>query len=73
MDQAQANLLHANADLGELRAKVDQSEAEWKRAEALRPKKAIADTDYDLDLANFKVAVANLKVGDATVNSARRP
>ncbi len=66
-DQAEANLLHAQADLGELKAKVEQSQAEWKRAESLKPLKAIADTDYDLDVANYKVAVAMLKVGDATV------
>ncbi|MFZ1937100.1 MAG: efflux RND transporter periplasmic adaptor subunit [Thermoguttaceae bacterium] len=67
VDQAKANLLHAQADLGELEAKVAQSKAEWNRARVLRPMKAIADTDYDLDEANWKVAVANLEVGKATV------
>ena len=62
-DQAQANLLHAQADLGELQAKVDQSKAEWKRAKALLPQKAIADTDYDLDVANYLAAEANLTGG----------
>ena len=66
-DQAKANLLHAQADLGELQAHLDQCEAEWKRAEALLPSKAIADTDYDLDVANYKAAQANLEVGKATV------
>ncbi len=66
-DQAKANLLHAQADLGELQAHLDQSTAEWKRADALRPMKAIADTDYDLDVANYKVALANLEVGKATI------
>ena len=66
-DQADANLAHAKADLGQLQAHLVQCEAEWKRADALRPKKAIADTDYDLDVANYKAAVANLKVGEATV------
>jgi HlyD family secretion protein len=70
VDQAEANLAHANADMGQLKAKVVQSEAEWKRAEALRPKKAIADTDYDLAVANYKVAVANLEVGKATIKQA---
>ena len=66
-DQAKANLLHAQADMGELQAHLDQCKAEWKRAEALRPMKAIADTDYDLDVANYKVAQANLEVGKATI------
>ena len=67
IDQAEANLLHAKADLGELKAQLEQCKAEWKRAKALRPMKAIADTDYDLDVANYKAAKANLKVGEATV------
>ena len=57
------NTATAQADLGELEAKVAQSKAEWNRARVLRPMKAIADTDYDLDEANWKVAVANLEVG----------
>ncbi len=66
-DQAVANLLHAQADMGELQAHVDQTKAEWKRGEALLPKGGIAATDYDLDVANYKVAVANLEVGKATI------
>ena len=66
-NQADANLAHAKADLGELEAHQVQCEAEWKRADALRPMKAIADTDYDLDVANYKAAVANVKVGQATI------
>ena len=62
-DQAQANLLHAQADLGELQAKVDQTKAEWNRAKALVPQKAIADTDYDLDVANYMAAKAILRGG----------
>jgi HlyD family secretion protein len=50
---------------------VDQSKAEWKRAKALIPMKAIADTDYDLDLANYLAAEANLEVGKATVEQCR--
>jgi len=66
-DQANANLLRAKADMGQLRAHLVQCKAEWKRADALRPMKAIADADYDLDEANYKAALANLKVGDATI------
>jgi HlyD family secretion protein len=69
-DQAKANLVHAQADLGQLQAHLEQAEAEWKRAEALLPMKAIADTDYDLDVANYKAAKANLEVGKATIGQA---
>ena len=34
---------------------------------ALLPTKAIADTDYDLDVANYKAAKANVDVGEATI------
>jgi HlyD family secretion protein len=66
-DQADANLVHAKADMGELQAHLEQAKAEFNRAKSLLPKAAIAETDYDVDLANYKVAEANLKVGEATV------
>ncbi len=67
LDQAQATLDRSKADLLELQAHCDQAEQEWKRAEALLPTKAIADTDYDLDVANYKAAKANVAVGAATI------
>jgi HlyD family secretion protein len=66
-DQAEANLLRAKADLGQLQAKLVQAEADWRRADSLRPMNAIADADYDVAVANRKVAAANLEVGKATV------
>jgi HlyD family secretion protein len=68
VDQADATLKRSKADLGELQAHCDQAEQEWKRAVALLPTKAIADTDYDLDVANYKAAKANVDVGVATIN-----
>ena len=53
--------------MGLLEAHVAQTKAELERAEALMPKNAIAQTDYDLDVANYKSAVASLKVGRATI------
>jgi len=70
VDQAQASLLRARADLLQMRARLDQAEQEWKRAQLLRPSKAIADTDYDLAKANCDVAVANVAVGEATIKQA---
>jgi HlyD family secretion protein len=67
VDQAQATLIRSEADLGELKAHADQAEQEWKRAVTLLPTKAIADTDYDLDVANYKAAKANVDVGAATI------
>jgi HlyD family secretion protein len=67
VDQDTAALAHAVADLKELEAKCAQTEQEWKRARKLKPQKAIADTDYDLDEANYLVAKANVEVGKATI------
>lgn len=68
VNQAQASLARAKADLIQLQAKAEQTRAEWKRAESLRATKAIADTDFDLDVANYKVAQANLAVGESAVS-----
>jgi HlyD family secretion protein len=67
VDQAQATLARSEADLGELQAHANQAEQEWKRAVTLVPSKAIADTDYDLDVANYKAAKACVEVGVATI------
>lgn len=65
--QATASLNRAKADLLQYDAKCLQAEQEWKRAESLRPKGAIADTDYDLAVANYKAAKASVEVGKATI------
>ena len=71
VDQAEASLCAPKADLLQLEAQRDQAEQEWKRAESLLPAKAIADTDYDLAVANYKAAKANVAVGEA-VDQAER-
>jgi HlyD family secretion protein len=83
VEQAQASLDRAMADLGQLEAKRVQASAALARAEQLRRFEqvrpvstdtrlvAISDTDYDLAVANDKVAKANLAVGHAGVQQAR--
>ncbi len=83
VEQAQASLDRAMADLGQLEAKQVQAAAALARAEQLRRFEqarpvstetrlvAISDTDYDLAVANDKVAKANLSVGNAGVQQAR--
>lgn len=66
-DQAEATLERSRADLLQLEAKCFQAEQEWKRAESLKAKNAIADTDFDTAMANVKAAKANLAVGKATI------
>jgi len=65
--QAEAQLERSKADLLQLRARCDQTEQEWKRAEGLLPMKAIADTDYDLAVSNYKAAKANVAGGEAII------
>ncbi len=66
-DQAQASLESAKANLLLCKAKRDQAEKDWNRAQGLRPAKAIADTDYDLAEANYRTAEASVAVGEATI------
>ena len=66
-DQAEATLERSEADLLQLEAKYEQAQEDWKRAQSLRPKKAIADTDYDAAVASYKAAKANVAVGKATI------
>jgi HlyD family secretion protein len=65
--EADAMFARSKADLVQLEAKCAQAEAEWKRAQRLRPMQAISETDYDAAEANCKVAEANIKVGQATI------
>jgi HlyD family secretion protein len=66
-NQAEATLMKAQADLVQMKAKLFQTEREWKRAERLLPSRAIANTDYDLTMANYRMAEANVGVGEATI------
>jgi HlyD family secretion protein len=82
-EQAQAALDRSLADLGQLEAKAAHAAAELRRAERLRsieqtrnpstkvPIVAISGSDYDLAVANDKVAKANLGVGKAVIEQNR--
>jgi HlyD family secretion protein len=67
VDFAEAALMAAKANLVQLKARCDQTSQEWKRAKSLLPAKAIADTDYDLALSNFRMAESNVVAGEAAV------
>jgi HlyD family secretion protein len=82
-DQAKANLDKAKADLLQLHAKLEQTEAEWNRAQKLRVAvpsnsattgsqvsysfKAITDADYVLAKANYEIAKASVEVGKSVI------
>ena len=81
LEQANAAYIKSQADLGQLKAKALQTDHDLKRAESLRqvtdipglqrPVKGIADSDYDLAVANAEMAKANVKVGEAAITQSK--
>lgn len=71
VQQAQAGELSAAANLEQMRARLDQSGAEWKRTETLYASKLVAQVDYDTAQANFKVARSDVSVAQAGVAQAK--
>lgn len=77
-DRAQAQLLasqagqrRAVADLEQLKAKLRQSERDWRRARKLGPSEALAQSAYDAYQSAFETAQANLAVGQAAILQAK--
>jgi len=73
LDQAKANVLHAEADLLQMKAKVRQTDRDWNRARQLggRTQGVISDLDYDTTLAAYEAAKSTLAVGEATIVQAK--
>jgi HlyD family secretion protein len=71
VDQAQANLQKAEADLIQMKAKLRQAERDWTRARELGPRRAISDQDYDTMQATYETQKSVLGVGEATVAQAK--
>ncbi len=67
--QAEAVLENSQANLLQFEAKVVQTDHDLKRAELLRLKKAVAESDYDAAVMNYKTAVANVAVAKATIKA----
>ncbi|HEV3256196.1 MAG TPA: efflux RND transporter periplasmic adaptor subunit [Gemmataceae bacterium] len=73
LDQATANVVHAEADLLQMKAKLRQTERDWNRAKQLsgRTQGVISDLDYDTTLAAYETAKSTLAVGEATIAQAK--
>jgi HlyD family secretion protein len=71
MEQDKAGELSASANLDQMRARLIQAEAEWKRAQELNNSKLLAQVDYDTARANYEVARANVAVAEAAVAQAK--
>jgi HlyD family secretion protein len=66
-----ASVQRAEADLGQLRAKLHQTERDWQRAQKLGPSEALAEATYDAYKSAYETAVANVAVGQAAILQAR--
>jgi HlyD family secretion protein len=67
---AKAGGLSANANLEQMNARLDQAEAEWKRAQDLFKSKLVAQVDFDTAKANYEVAKANVSVASSAIAEA---
>ena len=66
----QAEKARCLANLALAKAHLTRTLADFKRAGELLPKKAIAQSDYDLAKGNYDEAAAAVKVAEATLNTA---
>ena len=71
VDQADAAMKKAEAELQQLKALSDQAKNDWERAKELKPMNAIAGSDFDAAVANYYVAQANIAVGEATLKQTK--
>ena len=70
LKQDKAGELSAHANLEQMKAKLKQTEAEWKRSKALLDAKLMSQSDFDTAEANFQIARANADAADAAVAQA---
>jgi HlyD family secretion protein len=68
---AAATLKRAEADLGQLKAKLLQAERDWQRAQKIGPSEALAQASYDAYQSAFETAQANVAVGEAAILQAK--
>jgi HlyD family secretion protein len=71
LEAAQAGVVRAQADLVQMKAKLDQALRDWERAQKLGPSEALAQTQYDAYKAAHEIAVANVAVDEAAIAQAQ--
>jgi len=67
LQQANASVRQAEADLVHLKAKCYQAERDWVRAKKLGPSEALAEASYDGYKSACEIAQANVKIGEAAI------
>jgi HlyD family secretion protein len=68
---SKAGELAAAANLEQMNARLDQTGAEWKRAQSLFDSKLMSQVDYDTAKANYEVAKANVSVAKSGIAQAQ--
>jgi HlyD family secretion protein len=71
VQSGRAALQRAEADLGQLRAKLHQAERDWQRAQKIGPSEALAEASFDAYRSAYESAAANVAVGQAAILQAR--
>ncbi|MDB6065408.1 MAG: efflux transporter, family, subunit [Pedosphaera sp.] len=71
LEQGKAGELSAAANLEQTKARLVQTEAEWKRAQELSRSKLLAGSDFDAYKANYEIARASVDVAQAAVSQAQ--
>ena len=66
-----AGQLRAEADLQQFKAKFNQAERDWQRAQKLGPSEALSQVSYDAYRSAYESAKANLAVGEAAILQAK--
>ncbi|HZE22340.1 MAG TPA: efflux RND transporter periplasmic adaptor subunit, partial [Desulfobaccales bacterium] len=69
--QNKAGVKYAEANLGQLKAKLYQAQRDWARAKKLGPSDALSQADYDASLSGYETAKANVEVGKAAIVQAK--
>ena len=70
-EQARASAIRAQADLGQMQAKLYQAERDWERAKKLGPSDALSQSDYDAAKSAYDAAKATVAVGQAAIGQAQ--
>jgi HlyD family secretion protein len=71
VQSGKAALQRAEADLVQLRAKLNQAERDWQRAQKLGPSEALAEASFDAYRSAYETAAANVAVGQAAILQAK--
>jgi len=67
---AKASRQSAGATLEQMRARLTQAAADWKRSQNLLASKMIAESDFDTSKANYEIAKASVSIAESGVAQA---